>query len=85
MKVQVFVKTMDGKTITMGVLPTDAVASFKAAVEQKTGVPAKDQVLNFAGKILGKNMLKDYGVSSVNTLFFCSFIIIHAHRNLQSS
>ncbi len=63
---QVFVKTLDGSTITINVRTADSVADFKVVVEGKTGVPPEQQVLSFAGKPLdGESTLGDYGIELV--------------------
>ena len=49
---QVFVKTLTGKTITLDIVHSDDIASLKAMVEEKTGVPSNIQRLVFAGKDL---------------------------------
>jgi hypothetical protein len=64
--VQVFVKTLDGSTITMNVSTADAVTDFKVAIAGRTGVPPTRQVLSFAGKpIDGERPLEEFGIVSV--------------------
>ena len=48
--VQVFVKTLIGKTITLDVAVSDTVAAAKAKIEEQTALPVKHQRLVFVGK-----------------------------------
>ena len=49
---QIFVKTMSGKTITIGTGSTDSVRDVKQLVCEKTSIPPDEQRLIFAGKQL---------------------------------
>jgi ubiquitin C len=66
---QIFVKSLTGKTITVEVQPTDSVESVKQKVYEKEGIPADEQRLVFAGKCLEDGRtLSDYNVQKENTI-----------------
>jgi ubiquitin-like protein Nedd8 len=62
---EVLVKVLNGAQAAVVVEPTDTVASLKAAVEEKLGIPAVQQRLIFGGKQLdGKKTLAECGITA---------------------
>ena len=66
---EIFVRTLTGKTITLEVEASDTMEDIKTKIQYKEGILTDQHILKFAGKSLkALHTLSDYNIQEESTL-----------------
>ena len=67
--IEIHVTFLSGKTITLDVMTNDTISSVKGDIQEKEGIPSKQQRLTFDGlQLVNDATLFDYNIQQESTL-----------------
>jgi ubiquitin C len=79
---QIFVKTLTGKTITLEVEGSDTIENVKQKIQDKEGLPLESQRLILAGRVLQRGTVADCGIQKESTLHLWSRVSSSHQSNI---
>ena len=75
--IQIFVKTLIGKTISLWVKPSDTIQDVKAKIKDENDIPPDKQMLIFRGQRLdGGHTLSEYNIVMKSEIH----VIVREHK-----
>lgn len=80
---QIFVKTLTGKTITLDVEASDSIASVLLKIEDKEGIPVSEQGLLYAGRQLTMKMPKIYREFGSGWVYWDNLPLLQFRNNAE--
>ena len=71
---QIFVKTLTGKTIVLNVEPSETVEDIKNLIQKEEGVPKEQQRLISYKELMNNKTLSEYNITNLSTIYLSLFL-----------